>query len=63
MIDDQFSEKETARRAEAALLRALNTPPKRQSEMKLGKPRGSKAKINRERSVSDVSRPEDAPTS
>jgi hypothetical protein len=34
---NQYSEAETARRAEAALLRALNTPHKKQSEMKIGK--------------------------
>jgi hypothetical protein len=36
---DQFSDEEIARRAEAALLRALSTPHKRQSEMKVGKPK------------------------
>ena len=35
--DEQYDEAETARRAEAALLRALSTPHKRQSEMKIGK--------------------------
>ena len=35
--DDFYSEEETARRAEAALLRALRTPHKKQSEMKIGK--------------------------
>lgn len=34
---DEFSDEETARRRDAALLRALSTPPKRHSEMKLGK--------------------------
>ncbi|HEY4846731.1 MAG TPA: hypothetical protein VIH87_02780 [Methylocella sp.] len=36
-IDDRFNEEETVRRRDAALLRALNTPPKRHSEMKIGK--------------------------
>jgi hypothetical protein len=35
--DDQFSEEETARRRDEALLRALSTPPKPHSAMKLGK--------------------------
>jgi hypothetical protein len=35
--DDQFSEGEIARRRDEALLRALSTPPKRHSEMKLGR--------------------------
>jgi hypothetical protein len=35
--DDQFTDEETARRRDAALLRALSTPAKRHSEMKLGK--------------------------
>ena len=34
---DQYSEEETVRRRDAALLRALSTPHKRQSELKLGK--------------------------
>ena len=42
--DDQFSEAETRRRAEAALRAAFNTPPKPQSEMKLGKPRAKPKK-------------------
>lgn len=42
--DDQFSEAETRRRAEAALRAAFNTPPKPQSEMKLGKPRAKQGK-------------------
>ncbi len=32
-----YSDEETARRRDAALLRALSTPPKHHSEMKLGK--------------------------
>jgi hypothetical protein len=35
--DDQFTDEETARRRDAALLRALSTPPKPHKEMKLGK--------------------------
>jgi hypothetical protein len=35
--EEEFSEQETARRRDEALLRALSTPPKRHSEMKLGK--------------------------
>jgi len=38
---DEFDEEETATRRDAALLRALNTPHKRQSEMKIGKLNGS----------------------
>ncbi|PZR81858.1 MAG: hypothetical protein DLM68_16940 [Hyphomicrobiales bacterium] len=34
---ETYSDEETARRRDEALLRALNTPPKRHSEMKLGK--------------------------
>ena len=34
---DELSEQEIARRRDAALLRALSTPHKRQSEMKIGK--------------------------
>ena len=34
---DEFSDEETARRRDAALLRALGTPHKKQSEMKIGK--------------------------
>jgi hypothetical protein len=37
--EPEFGEAEAARRAEAALLRALSTPHKRQSEMKIGKPK------------------------
>jgi hypothetical protein len=35
--DDRLSDAEIAKRRDEALLRALNTPPKRHSEMKLGK--------------------------
>jgi hypothetical protein len=35
--EDQYSDEETARRRDEALRRALSTPPKRHSEMKLGK--------------------------
>jgi hypothetical protein len=38
----EFSDEETARRRDEALLRALNTPPKPHSAMKLGK---RKAKV------------------
>jgi hypothetical protein len=41
---DLFSQAETARRAEAALRAAFNTPPKHQSDMKLGKPGASRPK-------------------
>jgi hypothetical protein len=34
---EQYTEHEIARRRDEALLRALSTPPKRHSEMKLGK--------------------------
>jgi hypothetical protein len=48
---EEFSEQEIARRRDEALLRALNTPPKRHSEMKLGrtkpKARGSRQKAQR----------------
>jgi hypothetical protein len=35
--DEQYSEEETIARAEAALKRMLNTPPKPHSEIKIGK--------------------------
>ncbi|MGO8975709.1 MAG: hypothetical protein ACLQNV_19555 [Steroidobacteraceae bacterium] len=35
--DDELSDEETVLRSEAALLRALSTPHKKQSEMKIGK--------------------------
>lgn len=34
---DAYSDEEISRRRDEALLRALSTPPKRHSEMKLGK--------------------------
>jgi hypothetical protein len=40
--DDQYSEKETIARAEAALKRMLSTPPKQHVEMKLGKSKSAK---------------------
>jgi hypothetical protein len=36
---DELSENETARRRDAALLRALSTPHKKQKDMKVGKAR------------------------
>ncbi len=36
---ENYSEEETAQRRDAALLRALSTPHKRQAEMKVGKAR------------------------
>ena len=41
IADETFSEEETANRRDAALLRALSTPHKRQAEMKVGKPKDS----------------------
>ncbi len=37
--DYAYSDQETVRRRDAALLRALDTPHKRQAEMKIGKPK------------------------
>jgi len=62
-LNDELSHEETVRRAEAALLRALSTPHKRQSEMKLGKPRAPKAKANQEQSASAASCQADAQAS
>jgi hypothetical protein len=42
--DDQFTEKEAKARFEAALRGGMKTSPKPHDEMKLGKPRGKKAK-------------------
>jgi hypothetical protein len=42
--DDQYSEQETQRRAEKALRAAFASPPRPQSEMKLGKPRAKRGK-------------------
>jgi hypothetical protein len=36
-MDDPLSDEETERRRDAALLRALSTPHKRQADMKVGK--------------------------
>jgi hypothetical protein len=41
--DDQYSEQEAQRRTEAALRAAFNSPPKPQSEMKLGKSKSGKS--------------------
>jgi len=41
--DESFDENETARRRDAALLRALSTPHKKQADMKMGR---SKPKAN-----------------
>jgi hypothetical protein len=41
--DDQYSEQETEHRRDAVIKRMLATPPKPQSEMKLGKPRAKKS--------------------
>jgi hypothetical protein len=45
--DDQYGEKETQRRMEDALHRALNTPPKPHSEMVGNGKRVSKARKSR----------------
>ena len=44
MMDEKYSEQEAQRRFEAALRGARIVGHKPQSEMKLGKPRGKKAK-------------------
>ena len=44
---DELSEAEIARRRDAALLRALSTPHKRQKEMKLGKARGPESRAEK----------------
>jgi hypothetical protein len=41
---EQFGEEEIERRRDAALLRALNTPHKKQSEMKIGKAKAESPK-------------------
>jgi hypothetical protein len=41
--DDRFDDEETARRRDAALLRALSTPHKKQADLKLGKKGTSKS--------------------
>jgi hypothetical protein len=38
--DDELSDAATEKRRDAALLRALSTPHKRQKEMKIGKSKG-----------------------
>jgi len=65
MQPDEYSAEETVCRAEAALLRALNTPHKRQSEMKIGKrKRGAQQETaNQERSASGAAHLGDAPVS
>jgi hypothetical protein len=39
-----YTDEEAQRRVETALRAAFNTPPKPQSEMRLGKPRGKPSK-------------------
>jgi hypothetical protein len=42
---EQYTEQETARRRDAAMRKAMNTPPKAQDEMKIGrKPKTKPAK-------------------
>jgi hypothetical protein len=48
--DHEYSEREIAQRADAALRVALSTPPKPHSESKLGKPSG-KRKLKSGRAV------------
>jgi hypothetical protein len=45
--EEHYSEKEAAQRRDAALLRALSTPHKRQAEMKVGKSDASPKKRGR----------------
>jgi hypothetical protein len=47
--DEQYSDRETQRRTEAALRAAFNAPHKPQSEMKLGKRRAKAGKSPRKR--------------
>jgi hypothetical protein len=42
--NEKFSEEEIARRRDEALLRALSTPPKPHSEMKIGKGKAKPSK-------------------
>jgi hypothetical protein len=42
--DDHYSAREAQRRTEAAIRAAFNTPPKPQSELKLGKRKASRGK-------------------
>jgi hypothetical protein len=46
-FEELYSEEETVHRSEAALLRALSTPHKRQAEMKVGKTASSKGQKGR----------------
>jgi hypothetical protein len=50
--DDQYTEEEATRRTNEALRRALTSPPKPHSEMKVGK---RKAKASRKASFGDPS--------
>jgi hypothetical protein len=52
--DDQYSDEEAARRTNEALRRALTSPPKPHSEMKLGK-RKAKAGANASPDISSGS--------
>jgi hypothetical protein len=57
---EAYSEEETAARRDAALLRALSTPHKKQSELKIGK----RQKVSSPaQTASDASRQADAPAS
>jgi len=47
--DEKYSDKEAQRRFETALRTALNTPPKPQSEMKLGKRKVARKSATREK--------------
>jgi len=60
LTDEVFSEDETIRRRDAALLRALSTPHKKQSETRLGKHRKS---VSQGQNASDASHQADAPAS
>jgi hypothetical protein len=50
--DQSYSEQETGRRRDAVIKRMLATPPKPHSEMKIGKPKGKKAKSPKRRAKS-----------
>jgi hypothetical protein len=45
--DDQYSDKETAQRRDAVIKQMLATPPKPQSEMKVGKSKMRRATENK----------------